>query len=75
MLHSHDPTLNIILTKNFFFFQYLTSNAVFTIGVSEKNVFLGSCHRFQEIHILPKNSVEQKKLRSMSISKLKQSVF
>ena len=56
-----------------FFAQNLTLNAFFTIGVPEKNAFLGSCHRYQEIHILPVEP--KKKLHSMSISKLKQSVF
>ena len=51
------------------FGQNLTSNAVFTIRVPEKNAFLGSCHSFQEIIILPKQFCRtKKKFRSMPIS-------
>ena len=43
------------------FGQNLTSNAVFTIGVPEKNTILGSSHRFLEIIILPKQLCRTKK--------------
>ena len=51
------------------FGQNWTWNAVFTIRVPEKNAFLGSCHRFQEVIVLPKQFCRTKKnFRSMPIS-------
>ena len=43
------------------FGQNLTSNAVFTIKVPDKNPFLGSFYRFQQIIILPKQICSPKK--------------
>ena len=67
MLHM---TQILIFISNFaklnIFGQNFTTNAVFTIGVPVKNAFLGSCHRFQEINIFPKQFCKTKKnIRSM----------
>ena len=59
------------MTRIFIFISYfdqknlfeknLTTNTVFAIRVPVKNAFLGSCHRFQEKIILPKQFCKTKK--------------
>ena len=56
------PNSMLHMTKNLWIYyfnqknifgQNLTSNAVFTIRIPEKNAFFRFCHRFQEIFIMP----------------------
>ena len=49
------------MTQIKIFISNFTTNSVFTIKVPVKNAFLGSCHRFQEINILPKQFCRTKK--------------
>ena len=70
---THDPNIyllfQILTKKRKKVMLNLRTNAVFTIKVPVKNAFLGFCHRFQEIIILPKQFCRTTKtFRSMPIS-------